>query len=95
MNLLPIDAQQVKIQLNPKDLAWIQPWLLQTPEYQPEWKLYGDAKTSQGGCVVEKQSMRIDASIEKRMAELIERLYQTLSEHQVVPDQVVAEHQSQ
>jgi len=95
LNLLPIDAQQVKIQLNPKDLAWIQPWLLQTPEYQPEWKLYGDAKTSQGGCVVETQSMRIDASIEKRMAELIERLYQTLSEHQVVPDQVVAEHQSQ
>ncbi len=79
--LLPLDCHRVKIKLNPQDLELIKSEIENFPDYQKEWKLVGDGKISQGGCMVETETLLIDATIEKRIADLTDNLFKELAEN--------------
>jgi flagellar assembly protein FliH len=66
--ILPVAARRVRLYLNPEDATTVRETMKLSPGHDGTWELIEDPAISRGGCRVETESSRIDATIEKRLA---------------------------
>ena len=74
LSALPSSARKVRIQLHPEDADLVREKLLPSDEAERAWKISDDLSLNRGGCIVESESSRIDASVEKRLKSVIAEL---------------------
>lgn len=82
---LPIGAKNLRICLNPDDLAAVEAY---AEEQQLDWKFFGDMQLSAGGCRIETGESRVDFSVSKRLHTLLE---QFISKQLVCADEYAGE----
>ena len=71
VELLPISAQNIRVFLNPEDAALVRETLSVSDDEEQRWKIVEDPIISRGGCNVETEHSRIDATIEARINSVI------------------------
>lgn len=75
LSALPSSAREVRIQLHPEDAELVREKLLPSDEAaERPWKISDNLSLSRGGCIVESENSRIDASVEKRLNSVIAEL---------------------
>lgn len=67
---LPVGAKNLRLTLNPDDLAMIESY---AEEKQLGWQFYGDASLTPGGCHIETAESQVDYSVETQMESLLEQ----------------------
>lgn len=70
--VLPMDAGQIRIRLNPADLDIVNTFYNSEQLAQREWKLLADAAVEQGGCVVDTLRSSVDRSLTQRVQASLE-----------------------
>lgn len=70
LKILPIAARDVRVQLHPEDAEIIRTHL-KPAEGERAWHVVENPVLTRGGCRVETDSSRIDASVESRLAKLM------------------------
>ncbi|MFV8833605.1 flagellar assembly protein FliH [Aquisalimonas sp.] len=71
--LLPLAERDVTVRVHPEDHRFLQE-LLGEESDERAWTLVDDPALSRGGCVVQAQRARVDASLETRLAQLASQL---------------------
>ena len=69
---LPVNARNINVRLNSYDRQLLEQAGIDT-EAQ-DWGCISDDSITQGGCVIESETSHIDATLEKRMAEIFEQM---------------------
>lgn len=67
---LPVGSKNLRIVLNPDDLAAVEAY---AAEQQLDWKFFGDVSLQSGGCRVETEESRVDFSVERRLNALLQQ----------------------
>lgn len=70
INLLPVAAAEITLELHPDDAKIIRENLVH-PDAAASWQIVEDALLTRGGCRVLTNTSRIDATVEKRMNTVI------------------------
>jgi flagellar assembly protein FliH len=73
MRHLPIAPRAARIRLHPEDADLVQT-AFALGDDERSWRLEPDPLISRGGCIVETDSSRIDASVESRLAAIASRM---------------------
>ena len=73
MRHLPIAPRAARIRLHPEDVELVQNAFALRDDTKI-WRLEPDPLVTRGGCVVETDSSRIDASVESRLAAIASRM---------------------
>ncbi|MDT8407693.1 MAG: flagellar assembly protein FliH [Methylococcales bacterium] len=73
MTLLPVNARNIQLILHPNDAHLVRD-VLHVEQLTPPWSLIEDPLLTRGGCKIDTESSFIDATIEKRMAEVIAQM---------------------
>lgn len=68
---LPLGNSPIRIVVHPADAAVIS----NSGAMEPSWQLVEETSMARGGCEILTDSSRIDASMENRLAELIQQLF--------------------
>lgn len=71
VNLLPVSSIGVQVRLHPDDAQLIRETLSLGREDDPVWRITEDQTLTRGGCVVNTELSRIDATVEKRLGAVI------------------------
>lgn len=72
LQYLPLKSRDIRVRLNPADIK-----LLKLGEVNPDqqtWQCVADASVRAGGCIIESDQSVVDASVEKRIAQLMQQL---------------------
>ena len=64
VNTLPVGSKNLRVCLNPDDLAAVETY---AEEQQLNWQFVGDQQLPPGGCRIETSESRVDFSVEKRL----------------------------
>lgn len=64
VNALPVGSKNLRVCLNPDDLAAVETY---AEEQQLNWQFVGDEQLAPGGCRIETSESRVDFSVEKRL----------------------------
>lgn len=64
IDALPVGSKNLRVVLNPDDLAAVEAY---AEEQQLDWQFVGDVQLAPGGCRVETSESRVDFSVEKRL----------------------------
>lgn len=86
LKLLPMGASNLRIFVNPQDFGLIKAL---RERHEETWKIFEDDDLLPGGCRIETEHSRIDASIETRISQAIARMYDQMHEqvaHPAAPD---------
>lgn len=67
---LPVGATNIKVSVNPDDLALIETYAEETKK---DWSFLADAQMLPGGCRIETEESLVDYTIEQRLEELSEQ----------------------
>jgi flagellar assembly protein FliH len=70
LKVLPIASQKVSLTLHPDDAELVKK-ALRLEEHLPKWQLIEDPLLTRGGCQLNTETSHIDASIEKRIADVV------------------------
>lgn len=70
IDALPIGSKNIRVCVNPDDLAAIETY---AAEQQLEWKFFGDAELLPGGCRIETPESRVDFSVSSRLQTVLEQ----------------------
>lgn len=70
IDALPVGSKNIRISLNPDDLAAVETY---AAEQQLEWKFFGDASLQPGGCRIDTLESRVDYSVSHRLQTLLEQ----------------------
>jgi flagellar assembly protein FliH len=70
IRLLPIASRSVRLHLHPDDAALVRE-TLSPAEGEPAWTVVEDPLITRGGCRVNSENSRIDATAESRLQALI------------------------
>ena len=81
VGLLPVASMGIQIRLHPEDARLIREVLSLGPDDQPVWQIIEDQALSRGGCVVNSELSRIDATVEKRLGAVIATVLGDEREH--------------
>ena len=73
LKLLPMGASNVRIHVNPQDFEVIKAL---RERHEESWRILEDDSLLPGGCRVESENSRIDATIETRMAQALKQLFE-------------------
>ena len=73
MRQLPLATRRARIHLHPDDAELVQQALSIGPD--TTWQLEPDPLINRGGCVVETESSRIDATVEARLAAIASKMF--------------------
>lgn len=73
MRHMPIAPRAARIRLHPDDVELVQNAFALRDDTK-SWRLEADPLVTRGGCVVETDSSRIDASVESRLAAIASRM---------------------
>ncbi|WP_109513182.1 flagellar assembly protein FliH [Pseudomonas ovata] len=86
LKLLPMGASNLRIFVNPQDFDLIKAL---RERHEETWKIFEDDNLLPGGCRIETEHSRIDASVETRISQAIARMYDQMHEqvaHPAAPD---------
>lgn len=70
VDALPVGSKNIRVCLNPDDLAAIETY---AAEQQLEWKFLGDTGLLPGGCRIETPESRVDFSVGSRLKAVLEQ----------------------
>jgi len=73
LKLLPMGADNVRIQVNPQDFEVIKAL---RERHEENWRILEDDSLLPGGCRIESEHSQIDASVETRMAQALKQLFE-------------------
>ena len=73
LKLLPMGAENIRIHVNPQDFELIKAL---RERHEETWRILEDESLQPGGCRVESEHSRIDASIETRLAQALKQLFE-------------------
>lgn len=73
LSLLPVAASELTLELHPDDAKLIRTTLTQT-EAESGWRIIEDPSLTRGGCRVQTSTSRIDATVEKRINDVIAKV---------------------
>lgn len=82
LKLLPMGAENIRLFVNPQDFDLIKAL---RERQEAHWRILEDASLMPGGCRVESEVSRIDASVETRLAQAIKQLLDQKREHRTNP----------
>ena len=71
---LPVASRSTSIHLNPDDIELVQSALALGDDGRT-WRLEPDPLIARGGCMVESESSRVDATVESRLAAIASRMF--------------------
>ncbi|MCU0072242.1 flagellar assembly protein FliH [Pseudomonas koreensis] len=86
LKLLPLGVENVRLYVNPQDFAQVKAL---RERHEESWRIVEDESLLPGGCRVETEHSRIDASIETRVGQVMDKLFDQLHEqalHPAAPD---------
>ena len=75
LDCLQAGVGRIRIHINPDDAAFIQKTLSEMTDVDFTWQLLPHQTISPGGCIVETEKSMVDARSEKRLAAVIEQVY--------------------
>ncbi|HSC67320.1 MAG TPA: flagellar assembly protein FliH [Cellvibrio sp.] len=67
---LPIGSKNIRVSLNPDDLAAVETY---AAEQQLAWNFFGDSELLPGGCRIETPESRVDFSVSSRLQTVLEQ----------------------
>jgi flagellar assembly protein FliH len=70
VNALPIGSKNIRVCLNPDDLAAVETY---AAEQQLSWQFFGDSELLPGGCRIETPESRVDFSVSTRLQTVLEQ----------------------
>lgn len=70
IDALPVGSKNIRVCLNPDDLAAIETY---AAEQQLDWKFFGDGELLPGGCRIETPESRVDFSVSSRLQTILEQ----------------------
>ncbi|MBM7059558.1 flagellar assembly protein FliH [Pseudomonas sp. UL073] len=82
LKLLPMGSANVRIHVNPQDFAVVKAL---RERHEENWRILEDEALLPGGCRVETEHSRIDASVETRLSQAIKQLFEQQREQAVHP----------
>lgn len=82
LKLLPVGSDQVRIHINPQDFAQIKAL---RERHEEHWRILEDEQLLPGGCRIETEFSRLDASIETRLTQAIEQLWEQWKQQSLHP----------
>lgn len=82
LKLLPMGANNVRIAINPQDFELVKAL---RERHEETWKIVEDSDLLPGGCRIETEQSRIDASVETRLAQAIKQLFEQQRENATSP----------
>lgn len=82
LKLLPMGASNIRIHLNPQDFEMIKAL---RERHEEHWRILEDASLLPGGCRVESELSRIDATVETRLNLALKQLLEQQREQAVHP----------
>ncbi len=74
MRQLPVATRGTRLRLNPDDVELVRSALALGDDGQT-WRTEADPLITRGGCVVESESSRIDATVESRLAAIASKMF--------------------
>ena len=86
LKLLPLGVGNVRLYINPQDFAQVKAL---RERHEETWRIVEDESLLPGGCRVETEHSRIDATVETRIAQVMDKLFDQLHEqtlHPAAPD---------
>jgi len=72
LEFLPVKARNISVRLNPADILLLNKADIDTNEQS--WTCVSDTGVTAGGCVIESDTSHVDASMEKRVEQLVDQL---------------------
>ena len=72
LEYLPVKARDIRVRLNPDDVALLNQAEIITSEQS--WVCVADSSVTAGGCMIESDTSHIDSSVESQVQQLIEQL---------------------
>ncbi|WP_426152676.1 flagellar assembly protein FliH [Pseudomonas sp. DC3000-4b1] len=82
LKLLPMGANNIRIFIHPQDFEQIKAL---RERHEEKWKILEDPALLPGGCRVESEHSRIDASVETRITQALAQLFDQLHEQGMHP----------
>lgn len=82
LKLLPMGANNIRIFINPQDFEQIKSL---REKHEETWRIQEDDALQPGGCRIETEHSRIDASMETRITQAIAQLFDQLHEQNMHP----------
>ena len=82
LKLLPMGAENIRIHLNPQDFELVKAL---RERHEESWRILEDDSLLPGGCRVESEHSRIDASVETRLSQALKQLFEQQREHATTP----------
>ncbi|WP_341304984.1 flagellar assembly protein FliH [Pseudomonas sp. TMP25] len=82
LKLLPMGTGNIRIHLNPQDFEMVKAL---RERHEESWRILEDTSLLPGGCRVESELSRIDASVETRLNQAIKQLFEQQREQAVHP----------
>ncbi|TYP61760.1 flagellar assembly protein FliH [Stutzerimonas stutzeri] len=82
LKLLPMGASNVRIYINPQDFDLVKAL---RERHEETWKIVEDSDLLPGGCRIETEQSRIDASVETRLGQAIKQLFEQQRENATSP----------
>ncbi len=70
VNVLPLSTQKITLNLHPDDAELVKA-VLKLDENPPPWRLQDNPLITRGGCIVETEVSSVDATLEKRISDVI------------------------
>lgn len=70
VDALPVGSKNIRVSLNPDDLAEVEAY---AEEQQLDWKFFGDNQLLPGGCKIETPESRVDFSVSLRLQTVLEQ----------------------
>lgn len=86
LKLLPMGAENIRIHVNPQDFELVKAL---RDRHEESWRILEDEELLPGGCRIETEHSRIDASIETRLAQVTKQLFEQQRDqatHALEPD---------
>ncbi|TBV08166.1 flagellar assembly protein FliH [Phytopseudomonas dryadis] len=82
LKLLPMGAENIRIHLNPQDFELVKAI---RERHEESWRILEDEALLPGGCRVESEHSRIDASVETRLSQALKQLFEQQREQATTP----------
>ncbi|QLG91971.1 flagellar assembly protein FliH [Pseudomonas yamanorum] len=82
LKLLPLGVGNVRLYINPQDFEQVKAL---RERHEETWRIVEDASLQPGGCRVETEHSRIDATVETRVSQIMAKLFDQLHEQALHP----------
>ena len=82
LKLLPMGAENIRIHVHPQDFELVKAL---RERHEETWRILEDDALQPGGCRVETEQSRIDASMETRIEKAVAQLFDQLHDHSLHP----------